>query len=303
MPNIVTSTANTAGFVPQVWAQRALDILRANIAMTRIVTRDSKFEPAWKGQTLNIPYPGTFTAQDKAENGAATVQVPTGSSVPVTLDKHKYVDFIVEDYAQAQASSNLLDRYVSPAAIALAEAVENDLFALYASLTGTSVGTSGTDISLATVRSARKALNDAKAPQNNRALVISSKDEIALLGDNSAQSYFANAQPQGVREGSMGRLYGFDVYMSQLVPVVAGAPNSTKNIAMVPDAMILATRPFMDAPGGSGVQQATVQDPETGLIIRVQYQYSMSDRGTRVGFDILYGARALRPTLGSVVLS
>ena len=24
------------------------------------------FEPGWVGKTLNIPYPGTFTAQDKA---------------------------------------------------------------------------------------------------------------------------------------------------------------------------------------------------------------------------------------------
>ncbi len=304
MANIITSTANTAGFVPQVWAQRALDILRANMIMTRLVTRDTAFEPGWRGQTLNIPYPGTFTAQDKAEGTAATVQVPTGSTVPVTLNKHKYVDFIVEDYAQAQAHTDLLDRYVRPAAIAIGNAVEADLFALYTSLTGTSVGTSGTDLAAGVVRSARKSLNDAKVPVGMpRNLVISSKDEIALLGDSGLSSYFANSRPAGVAEGSLGNLYGFNVYMSQNVPVVAGTPNSTKNMAFVADAFILAVRPFQPAPAGAGVQQATVTDPETGISIRIQWQYNMADRGVRVGLDILYGCRDLRPTLGSVVLS
>jgi hypothetical protein len=304
MPDITRTIADTAGFIPVIWAQRALDVLRENIVLTRLVTRDSAYEPGWMGKTLNIPYPGTFAAQNKAADTPATVQTPTGgATVQVTLSQHKYVDFLVEDYAAAQANSNLLDRYVRPAAIAIGNAVENDLFALYSSLTGGSVGTSGTDLTAATVRQARKLLNDNKAPLQNRALVISDKDEIALLGDSALQTYFAFARAQGVSEGSIGRLYGFDVYMSQLVPVVAGTPNSTKNLAIHQDAMILAVRPFRDLPAGSGVQASTVMDPETGLAIRVLYQYDIANRGVRVGFDILYGVAVLRPTLGVVVLS
>src|SRR5579884_445843 len=293
MANIIRSTADTAGFIPQVWAQRALDILRENIVLVRRVARDSDYEPGWQGKQLNIPYPGTFTAQSKTEGTAATVQTPTGgATVSVTLSNHKYVDFIVEDYANAQANSQLLDRYVRPSAIALGS-----------SLTGTSVGTSGTDITAATVRSARKVLNDAKVPLQDRTLIVSDKDEIALLGDASLQNYWAMARPEGVAEGSLGRLYGFDVFVSQLVPVVNGTPNSTKNLAFHRDAMLLATRPFRDLPAGSGVQAASIVDPETGLALRVLYQYDMANRGVHVGYDILYGVVALRPGSGSVVLS
>ena len=91
MANITRTMADTAGFIPQAWAQRALDILRTNIVLARLVTKDQSFEPGWRGKTLNIPYPGTFTAQDKAADAQATVQTPTGgATVSVTLNKHKY---------------------------------------------------------------------------------------------------------------------------------------------------------------------------------------------------------------------
>jgi hypothetical protein len=268
------------------------------------VTRDTAFEPAFQGKILNIPYPGTFTAQDKAADTLATVQTPAGgATIQVTLNRHKYVDFIIEDVATAQARSDLFESYVRSSAVAIAKAVETDLFALYTSLTGGTVGSSGNDVTAATIRNARKLLNDKNVPLTNRALVVSDKDEIALLGNPDLATYFAFAQRDAIANGSIGRLYGFDVYVSQLVPVVTGTPNSTKNLAIHQEAMILAVRPFVDPPPQSGVQVATVQDPETGLSLRVQYQYDMANRGVRVGLDILYGVAVLRPTAGVVVLS
>lgn len=303
MANITRAVADTGGFIPQVWAQRALDILRSNIVLARLVAKDADFEAGWKGKTLNIPYPGTFTAQDKAADGTANVQTPTGgATVSLTLNKHKYVDFTVEDVARAQSSTELLDRYVTPAAVAIAEVVEDDLFALYAGLSG-SVGTTGTDITAATIRATRKKLNDNKVSTSGRFMVVSSKDEISLLGDSALAAFFAQQRAEAVAEGSVGKLYGFDTYMSQRVPVVAGSPDSTKNIAGTKDAFILATRPFQDPPANSGVQVATIKDDASGLIIRVMHQYSMDARGVRVGFDILYGVSELRDPCGVVVLS
>lgn len=301
MPNITRTVADTAGFIPQVWAQRALDVLRANIVLARLVSRDTDYEPAQRGKSLTIPYPGTFTAQDKAADTAATVQVPTGgNSVSVTLDKHKYVDFVVEDFARVQANGDLLDRYVQPAAIALAEALERDLFALYTGLSAGG-GTSGTDLAAGAIRGARKVLNDAKVPQAGRALVMSTKDEVALLGDSGLAAYFANSRPQGIAEGSIGSLYGFDLFVSQLVPTTGTSPVSTKNLAVTRDAMILATRP-LDEPT-AGVDSTTIVDEASGLAIRVMRQYDMAARGHRVGFDLLYGCAVLRSTSGAVVLS
>lgn len=301
MANITTSIADTSGFIPEAWAQRALDVLRANMVLATLITKDSDFEPGWQGKQLNIPYPGTFTAQSKTPNNPATVQTPSGgASVPVTLDNFEYVDFIVEDVAQAQANTQLMDRYLKPAVIALGNKVEADIWDLYADFDN-SIGTPGTDLTAALTRTARKTLNDELVPPSPRYLVISPKDEIALLGDSNLANYFAFAQNQGVSEGSLGKLYGFDVRLSQLAPVVNGSPDTTYNLAFHPEAMIMATRPFSEIPAGAGVSVSTVQDPDTGLIIRVLAQYDITNRGMRVGFDILYGVKILRNHLAVAV--
>jgi len=301
MANITPTVAQY--FIPEVWGNRALEILRANVVLAKLVAKDSDISTFQVGDILHIPYPGTFTANDKAAGSAVTVQTPSGGTeVQVALNKHKEVSFIVEDVARAQANQDLLDRYLNAAVPALAEKIESDLFALYSSVTA-SVGTSGTDITAATIRSVRKTLNDNKCPIAPRHLVISSKDEIALLGDSALATYFAMARSQGVAEGSIGSLYGFTVWMSQLVPVVTGTPNSTKNLAFHPEAFILAMRGLPEPPASTGAQAATIRDPESGLVVRVLYAYNPSYLGVQVTMDVLYGVQVLRDAKACVVLS
>ena len=390
MANITRTMADTAGFIPQAWARRALAILRSNMVLAQFVRRDFDFEPGWVGKTLNIPYPGTFTAQDKAADTQISVQTPSGgATASVTLSKHKAVDFNIEDVARAQSSTELMDQYLSPAVIALGNQVEDDLFALYASLTGSPVGALGTAITDTQIRSARQALNGALAPMGSRALIVSARDEVSILGATNLQNFFAFRQgQQAIPEGQIGRLYGFDTWMSQRVPVptvtinlgtqssgtftvsylgqttagqaynvaaatlqtaiqglsTVGAGNATvagtapyvitfasalaaniqpvtadfsalttpanasvangyRNLALHRDALILAVRPFEPVPANAGVDSFTATDPDNGLAVRVQRVYDINYRAIRYGVDILYGISALRPTLGSVVLS
>ena len=229
-PNI-TSTVSSP-FLPTIWAQRALDVLRANIVLAKCVAMDSDYEPGWRGKQLNIPYPGTFVAQDKVEGNIAALQAPTNqATVNVTLNKHKTVDFLVEDYANAQANSNLLDRYIQPAAIAIAEQVENDLWGVALGLQH-NTGTAGTNVSAAAIVGARKALNDQKAPMTDRSLILSTKDHAAILSDSTLATYFAFSQNQALREGSTGRLYGFDMFESQFTPEVSADYTVTLGISL-----------------------------------------------------------------------
>jgi len=292
MTNITTTVASA--FIPEIWARRALELLQANIVMARLVRRHTDFEPAFRGKTLNIPIPGTFTAQDKAADTPISPQAPTGGGLAsVTLNRHKAVDFLVEDVARAQAAMELLDTYLEPAVMALVQAIESDLFSAAASASGVaSVGTAGTDVTPDLIRQARKILNDNKIPLTNRFLVLSPKDEMALVADSSLATYFANADPNAVREGRLGRLYGFDLFMSQLVPVVAGTPPETRNLAFHRDAIVIAFGALpTDVPG---VKAATLNDP-SGIPIRVMAAYDVSHRGVRIGIDVLYGVAVVRP--------
>lgn len=303
---ILQTTADTAGFIPQIWAQRALDILRANITMTKLVARDTDFEAGWRGKTLNIPYPGKFTANKKTADNPTALQMPVGgATVPVVLDQHAYVDWLVEDVARAmtaQGAPDLIDRYIEGSVIALAEQIETDLFALYATAGIPTVGVYGTDLPAATILAARKAFNDAKVPQTGRSMVISTKDEVKLLADTTLQSYFAFAKPEALAEGSIGKLYGFDLFVSQMVPVTVATPTQTNNLALSRNGFMFASRPFLPALPGSGVRESQVSDPISGISIRFQVFYSMVDRAVRAGFDVLYGVKALRPTTHALLV-
>lgn len=267
-----------------------------------LIARDTDFsEPGWKGKTINIPYPGTFVAVDKAADTPVTPQVPTGVTTPLTLNKHKVVPFLVEDFAAAQANTNLMDRYIEPAAIAIAEQVETDMFANFAGLTPTA-GTAGTNITAASLLAARKILNDNKAPMSERYAIVSTKDEQALLSDTTLANYFAY-RGQQLAAGQLGELYGLPIFLSQLVPAVGSAPVSTKNLVFHKNAFLVAFRPFRDLPAGSGVSSATINDPVSGISIRVARQYDINNIGMRVNLDVLYGSIVLRPNQGVVLLS
>jgi hypothetical protein len=85
-------TRTVAGpFIPQIWANTALEVLRNKVVLAKLVTRDSDIAAFQVGDTLNIPYPGTFTANDKAANGGVTPS-----------DAHQHHDH--SDAGQAQGS-------------------------------------------------------------------------------------------------------------------------------------------------------------------------------------------------------
>lgn len=303
MADITTSVA--APFIPEIWANKGLEVLRSLIVAAPLVTKNTDITSAFNvGSVLHIPYAGTFVANTKAENSPVTLQTPTGATTNITLNKHKETSFILEDYAAVIAQPNVMDQYIQNAMIPLAEQVETDILGTYASFSG-SVGTSGTDLSAATLRAVNQKFTTNKVARGNRKLIVAPKDTAALLADSSLQTYFAFGQGdrKDIENGLIARdLFGVSIYESNMIPVVAGSPNSTKDLAFDPGAIMLATRPLPTNPV-PGVSRTVVQDPVSGLALRISIAYNASLLGTQVTCDILYGVGILRDPKGFVVLT
>ena len=294
MANVTIPNVN---FIPEIWAQRALQALRNAIVLAPKITRDSDVAAFTQGATLHIPVPGTFVANTKAAGGNVTLQVPADSRIDVTLNQHKEVTFLIEDILKVQSNQDLMDRYLKNAVIPLAEAIETFLFGLVAA-PYTIVSAAATPITAAILRTARKTLNDQKAPRDGRSIIVSDADEIAILGDTNLANYFAFAKPDAIAAGSIGRVYGFDVYASQLVPF--NVFNS--NFAFTKEAMILAMRGMPDS-GAPGVDQMSISDPVSGLALRQTISYNPNALGMQVTLDVLFGASVLRAADGVLVKS
>jgi hypothetical protein len=283
-------------FIPEIWGARAFQVLRANMVMANLVTTDSDIGSFTVGDILHIPFPGTFTATAKALNTGVTLQVPSDTDVTVTLNKHYEVSFLIEDIARAMQNQSIMDRYINNAVVPLANQIEGDLFALYASV---SASTTSATMDDAQLRKARLALNKQLVPLSNRSIVIAPECETILLGASNLATYFAYTQGGSIiRNGQIGRAYGLDVFMSQQVPV----SGTLKNLAFTPDAFILAMRALPES-GSPGVDQTVFTDPESRLTFRQTVSYSPSNLGLQVTLDVLYGVGILRNAAANVVLT
>lgn len=294
-------TTQAQYFIPEIWANSALSILRKTIVATPRVLRDSDVAAFTRGDVLHIPYPGTLAASAKAAGTEYTLAQPSGEAeVQVALNKHMAVSFVVEDIVRAQASQDVVARYVEAAAIALAEQIESDLIAELQTATS-AVGEYGTDLSAATLRKAWKAMTDNKCPQDGRTLVMATSDAIALLGDSNLTSYFAFSRPQAIGGGgqALGSLYGFEAYASQFISE-AGASIDLATSAAVDDIIDTATAhgfaaddvvEFTALTGGAGLSTNTPYYVISANLGATTFQVSTTKGGAAVNFttDITAG--------------
>jgi hypothetical protein len=296
MANVTVTEA--AAFIPEIWAATALGRLKARTVMAQLVNRNFENEVARFGDIVNVPVRGTLAVNNKAANTVVTLQTPSATTLPLTLNKHKEVSFIVEDIVRAQANQDIIQGYIDDAVGAIAEQVDTDILALYAGFSTTPINatTGGGGVVAATITEARRLLNAAKAPQDNRYIVWHEDAEAALLNNDKLTSAEFGDSGSAVSEAVMGRKYGFTHLMSQLVPT---ATSETKNLAFHRDAIMMATRPLPPPPPDTGARGVTMN--EGGLSIRVIYAYNASHLGVQVTLDILYGVAELRDNHAIVI--
>lgn len=285
-------------FIPEIWAQSAIPFLRANIVAAQRILQDSEVATFNVGDTLHIPYPGTFSVNDKAANTEYTIQQPSGETeVQLTLSNHREVSFTIEDIVRAEANQDVMARYGEAAAIALAEDVETKVLAELKTGAGSNtVGTAGTDLTFATLLAAWQKLTDNKAPQGQRYAAIATKDAVKLATDSNIANWIAFANPGIVRAPqSLGALAGFDdVLSSQLVTTTAGTPLQTNDLAWRRDGALIAYRGLPEPPAGLGARRANVRDPESGIVISVLMGYDIRLGGVQVTYELLYGVKTLQ---------
>lgn len=295
MANIgVTELSNS---LATIIAADALGFLQANTVMTQLVARDWDNEVAVHGQTVDIPFTGSLSVNDKAEDTVVTLQNPSDTKVSVTLDKHKEVSFLIEDPGRAMARPDYLTFYTRDGMAVMAEQMDSDLTALYSGLSQAIDATAG--LAEDDFREGRRQLNTAKAPLTERNAVLHEDAEFELLGiDRFVNRDYAELEgaPRGLLNAYTGRFMGFNVFMDQKIQT---ATAQAKNLFFQRNAFVLVTRPLPPAPAGTGVIQTVMAEGGVGL--RVTVSYSADHLGVQVTIDVLYGVKELRDNHGVAV--
>lgn len=211
-------------FIPEMWAQESLMILENNMVAANLVHRDFENEVAQKGDVVNTRKPAKFSMKRKGTNDNVTVQDATATNVPVKLDQHLHTSFLIRDGEESKGFQSLVDTYLKPAVLSIAEGVDQIVQNQVYKFMANSIGQAGTAVTKQTVIDARERLTQLLCPMEGRNLIITPNMEGALL--NIAD--FVNAEKVGddgtaLREGSLGRKFGFNIFTAQQTPSVVNS--------------------------------------------------------------------------------
>lgn len=301
----VITSSNVANAIVKLVAVDALPALMGNLVMGNLVNRDFEPQLAQAGDTINVPIPPTLVANNIAEAGSVVAQSPNLGNAQITLNTHAEATFQIPDVTKVLAVPDLLQLYMRPAVVALAEKIETDLLGLYSQFTSNlPVGAPGTAITEATIDSAETALFQSKVPASQPKYLVTDANTYSQLRQIPRFSEFQTAGEAGLRalvDGSVGKIKDFYVFRSQFVSKTGSAPATTHNVAFAKDAIGLVVRRLPQPLPGTG---AIAEYAEFGNFgIRVVMSYQPNTLAQQFTVDVLYGCSVLRNGFGVQVKS
>lgn len=196
-------------------AQESLLRLQNNLVMRELVFTDNEEDFADKGDTVQVKKPATFEADEF--DGSTNSQDVDEDKVLVEMDK---IADVSVDITSKELSLNIQDfgeQVAEGAMQAIAQKVDADIMQLYKDVPYVAGTIGETPSELADIAQARKVLNQNKAPLNNRAAVWGPDAEANLLTLDAIVNADKSGDTDALREANMGRVMGFDNFMSQNV--------------------------------------------------------------------------------------
>lgn len=290
--------ANTF-LTPDVIADAAIATLYENAVMAGLVNRDYDEEFVQNvGDTITIRKPATFVANDFVRATGIVIQDATEQSTTLTLDKFKDVSFSATSEQLSLEIDDFAEQLLNPAMEAIWQQIDVDILSLRGDVTA-EVGQAGTNGTYANdvarvVIDAGRVLNEAKVPMSQRRVVTGPQTMAGWLGDTLISTADESGSTLGLREASIGRLFGMDTYMDQHIDVpavVSGSSTTEVGVAFHRDAFTVAFRPLVLP---RGAQNAVVRNYK-GFGLRVVMDYDITKKQDVVSIDCLYGVKTLDP--------
>jgi hypothetical protein len=214
MANVTPTTA--AKMIAEKWTKKIeLPFYKALYFAELVTRRDDLVSDG--GNKINIPFLSTYDARDKTAGTAVTYDANTETEIELTINKHKYLAFLIEDIVKVQSNYNLQEAYRGAQKEALVRAIDTDLASLHASA-GTNVA-GGATVDDADMLAVVLALDLANVPQTDRSGIVGAKVMGDLRAVNKYSTYDQTGKPGlATSNGSMVPVaYGIGLHMSNNV--------------------------------------------------------------------------------------
>lgn len=199
-------------------ARQLLPRLIENLVFPNLVHKDySETFVNGQGTTIQVKKPVILEARDFDESTGTSPQDVKEKSVEVTLDKLATVDVEFGAIQSATSVDDLNRLFIEPAAVALAQKINADGLELYKDIPYIGGTAGSTPDALSDLTSARKLLNVNKAPVAPRYAIWDPEAEAKFLELDTFVEADKSGTTEALRNGSLGRIMGFENFMSQAV--------------------------------------------------------------------------------------
>lgn len=210
-------------FIPEVWSARLLSSLKKSLVFAGPgqVSRDYEGEIRDSGDTVRITSISRPTIAPYVKNVTSiTPETLTDAQRSLLIDQSKYFAFEVDDidYRQSVNGGALMNEAAQEAAYGLADTADSYVAGLYtgvaaANLISAFSVTTGA-LAVTGLLNLKAKLDSANVPSANRYVIIPPWYEALLMSSDLFVRVDASGSDQALRNGIIGRAFGFDVLVS-----------------------------------------------------------------------------------------
>jgi P22 coat protein - gene protein 5 len=245
-------------------AQKALVPFMANLLPVSAFSTNFGPQPSDKGDTVRVPLIGAPTGSSDFSGDYTSNADSTVTTVPVTLNKHKFKTVHVTAREASETAMDLLDTLVATAAQQLAQDVLLDIMSVInlANFGAPIPAVAATNFDYKKVLNIREECGKLKMPASPRSLVLDAGHYTNLLADDVvAKSFNLNLSAPGVTDALIKRLAGFNLFETVVIP--SDHAEKLVGFATHPSAIAVAMRYLQ--PVAEYQQSGAVTDPQTGM--------------------------------------
>jgi hypothetical protein len=234
-------TAYSGSFIPALWSGKLAQKFYAATVFGEIANTDWQGDITGMGDTVIINTIPSISINDYSIGQNLAYEVPAPSTISLTISRGKYFGVNVNNVLELQSKPKLMDVFTNDAAMQMKIAIDQDVLAGTfdegaAANKGATAGVSsaaydlGTDTApieltalniLEKITALSSVLDEQDVPETDRWLVITPVERQILMQSNLAQAQFMGDPSSILRNGKIGMIDRFTVYVSNLVPRAA----------------------------------------------------------------------------------
>jgi hypothetical protein len=282
----MTATA----FIPEIWAAQLLSSLNKSLVFAGpgVANRNYEGSIAAAGDTVNITSVSAPAITAYVKGTDITVGDLANTSQVLTVTEQDYFAFAIDsiDYRQSVSGGALMAEAAREAAFGLADAADVYMAGVVDAGTASANQKAATHVATAAeavseLIALKVVLDESNTPSQGRYVIVPSWFHALLLASPSFVDASQSGSTEALRNGAVGRAFGFDVIVSQNTVssdsgddnvVQAGYPGATTFVQNI--ASVEAYRPessFSDALKGLSVYGAKVlRDTNLASVIASQ---------------------------------